>query len=201
MDVNDRGEERDLSEREWFDIPYSLEELEAQYQDPATEKYRREHAFYRYWHRRVAEGGRFTRQDLERLLRYPEWIQAIGDVLQQLCSRGGIDQGDLPWLIAAVPIDSYAHEQVSLLALLRDSAVPWEEKLERVLNGRADWARRRAVETLPLEQAERAREIIERSRCGKGTRNQLLRIVHQRVQSAHTTGTSDAVDPGSPAQH
>jgi hypothetical protein len=184
MKMSERDESPELSEREWFSNPHTLEELEAQYQDPATNKYRREHAFTGYWRKLVEQKGKLSQSELERLLEHPEWIHPIGDIIESLASRDAIDQEELRWLLDALPMDSYAHEQLTVLSLLRDSTVSWEDKLRRALDSRVEWARQRVVETLPIDETERARELIARSRCGKGTRNHLLWILYQRGEAA-----------------
>lgn len=182
--MNNQPDLRAMSEEEWFQTPFTLDELEAQYQDPSTEKYRREHAFYRYWKRRLADEAMFSRSEYERLMEHPQWIHPIGDIIEALCVRDAIDQGDVPWLLSVLPVESYAFEQLTLLSLLRDPAVSWQEKLRRVLDSRAEWARRRVMETLPLSEADQAEEIIAGSRCGRRTRNYLLQILLRRKEAA-----------------
>lgn len=157
--------------------------LEKLFRNESLKDSEREHAFCEYWHRRADEEGLVSHTDLVALLDFLQWPYAIGDIIERFCSKDRLRPEDTGWLLTALPTNTFAHEQVLALTILRDSDLDWKTKLSRVLALRAGWATVKIVSQIPLEELDTARQVIEASKKPARTRNGLLRILNNRVKS------------------
>jgi hypothetical protein len=148
--------------------------------DDAQEHHIRESAFFNYWLRRVETQRILSRDDLDLLLRFPQWQYACNEIVQKLCVEGKIAPEDVDWLLTALPSDAFAHQQVQAFALWEDPSVGWEVKLRGALELRADWMARRVLSAVPLELAENARKIIGESKRPKRAKNVLYSLLMER---------------------
>jgi hypothetical protein len=181
-------DEHQESEHHWFRTAFTAEELEGQFQDQSVSETRREHAFYRYWCERLEEQGSLSREELKRLLEFPQWNHAIGDIIQKLCRANTLGAEDARWLLGVLAAQTFAHNQVRALCSLRDRNLDWEAKLTLLLESRADWAVERLLATLPFEHVDKACGIITGSQRPKRSRRRLLDMLRQR-----TGATEDAL--------
>jgi hypothetical protein len=150
------------------------------YQSEMVDDSIREHAFYRHWFARIRWRGSLTEDELREVASYRRWIYPLSDLVDQLCTRMALTEVQVDWLLAMLPPDSYAADQLQALRCIRDPDVGWTESLACTLERRADWASRALLSQMPEALLDEAERTISISRRPVGIRRDLTRQLHLR---------------------
>ena len=164
-----------------------LAELEDKFNNESLGTYEREHAFCGYWLARLQIERGLSRDSISRLLSYTDWWPVIAEVIGQLCRTDVLSNDDLDWLLETVPKtipqSRFSLEQLKALKCLRDQELGWQDKLPALLELKADWAVHRIIRSIPLDQIDTARHMIEGSKRPRRARNELLAALQSKIKS------------------
>lgn len=129
-----------MDENEWFTVQWSQDDLKEQYKDDRIDKYRREHAFHRYWKTKLQnEEGIVLRDDLEEIIRYSEWQAVVGGLIGDMATKRRLTEEDAQWLQSVLPPGEWGYEQVQALNLLYLPSLSPLEKFRKAVETEAYW--------------------------------------------------------------
>lgn len=163
--MEEHSPQGDMTEHEWFAIAWSQEQLKEQYHDASIDKYRREHAFYRYWKKYLDdnESEAISRSELEEIVAFRQWEAVVGDLLGTLAAQSRLSSTDCQWLLGILPEGTWVVRQIRALLLLRDDTTSWQEKLEMFLQSGTDWAIVKMCPAIPPAERAEAQQRIDTS--------------------------------------
>lgn len=133
--------------------------------------YEGEHRYCEYWRLRISASiSPVNRDDLESLISYPEYANAIADTVKRICISNRVSKSNLEWLQSALPDGSFARAQVDARLLVNkcESDNSYHAAIvKELLALHANWAAKLVFSRLgPADKAE-AVVVVRQARAPK----------------------------------
>lgn len=128
--------------------------------------YEHEHRLTARWRNRQNEPQPLAHSEVEELLTFPHWSNAVGDIIKNICVHDRLPEKEMIWLLEHLQADTFARQQVEAWFTLR-SEWTWREKFVRLVENRVNWAMTKLLPETPIDEVDYVKATIKERKLPK----------------------------------